>query len=240
MNNNAKFTGFSPEELAAAAYEPEPTLELVEEVKKIICDPAPNYYDYTSTVEWTPSAETLQATQQAQQAQANAGALTLADVKKAKEQLTGTSIKTKEGYYYGYSTAPTTATMTSTPYSTYIIGKDAFYGYGVSLSDPQLDAWMKEITRLEQQLAEAKEIIKQLSGEPGEFIYIHPFDLYELLNSFVIPVSLNVDQDMKDIGHIEINGKKYKQSTSIPAKSEKAKEHFKPKFEYSSVKDLPW
>jgi len=173
------------------------------------------YDDFLTVEDIKKAAASLKAAQQAEQAQVNAklDAATYYSYPSSATMASGSPV---------FTTTPNTVSSFSEPtYQTYVMGKDAVFNtnWGGGLSNPQLDAWMKETHWLKQQLAEAKEIIKQLSGEPGEFIYIHPFDLYELLNSFVIPVSLNVDQDMKDPGYIEINGKKYKQSTMMPITS---------------------
>ena len=168
----------------------------------------------------TLKADDITTEQKAQQDQINAAALSLADIKQMKKQLAGVSIKPHEGQYY--ATPSTVSTASPTPYSTYIMGKDAVFTTGFS-NPYEIQHYQKELAWAKSQIEEYKEIVKQLSGEPGEFIYIHPFDLYELINSFVIPTLLNVNEEMKDNGFIEINGKKYKQSVLIPAKTKNIK-----------------
>ena len=281
MNSNAKFTGFSPEELAAEPETPkEEPVELdattaqfkdsigysdflspedfkspdngqtvggilIAEAEKTakkhkkkskylpasflgsgpnssIADPSGIYYGYVhpeAAKDLKLKPGSLIPVNDLEQAQVNA--------------------KLDAGTYYSY---PSSATMASgTPYQTYIMGKDAVFNW----ADPVTDQYKKEADYWKSQTEEAKEIIKQLSGEPGEFIYIHPFDLYELLNSFVIPVSLNVDSEMKDAGFIEINGKKYKQSVLMPIKSKNsfvdASKYQTPQTQASPVKkEYPW
>lgn len=144
--------------------------------------------------------------------------LSVEDIKKAKESLIAASQKVQQAQINAKIDAANMAAnpiTVTTPYTTYILGKDAYFGYDT----PQLEMHQKEIGWLKAQLEEAVEIIKQESGEPTEFIYIHPFDLYELLNSFVISPVLSISEELSDKGYIEIGGKKYKQSTMMPIKS---------------------
>ena len=62
---------------------------------------------------------------------------------------------------------------------------------------------------------EMKEIIQQLVGNPPKgFEYIHPFDVCEMSQSLEDLISY-------PNGLIEFDGKKYKQSPYIPAKTKK-------------------
>ncbi len=74
-----------------------------------------------------------------------------------------------------------------------------------------------------EELEDAKAIIKQLVEGPGEIEYIHPFDLYEMIEAHqnvecVTDVFVNKKKDSAVI-EIAKTGKKYKQSPLIPAKT---------------------
>jgi hypothetical protein len=74
------------------------------------------------------------------------------------------------------------------------------------------------------ELKDAKAIIKQLTEGPGEIEYIHPYDVYDMLNSAIAEdgmTDIYVDGSM--IIQIAKTGKKYKQSCLIPAKSKNFK-----------------
>ena len=84
----------------------------------------------------------------------------------------------------------------------------------------------KEKDYYKQQLEETRTVIKQLTEgvKPGEVEYIHPYDFAEMINS--VSVSSIIDMGVAR-GYIDVfegpNGKKYKQSPLIPAKSKNFK-----------------
>lgn len=81
----------------------------------------------------------------------------------------------------------------------------------------------KELDYYKDVCKEQKEIIKQLTEGPGEIEYIHPFDMGEILNS---PENQIVDLwKVSGPGNsiVEIEGKKYRQSAFMPAKTKKVR-----------------
>jgi hypothetical protein len=85
-----------------------------------------------------------------------------------------------------------------------------------------------EIEYLKVTVEEQKAIIKQLVDGPGEVEYIHPYDLYEIINNKdVLTTSLSYGMmGSSDSGDITIGpwpGKKYRQSALIPARTKKIK-----------------
>ena len=84
----------------------------------------------------------------------------------------------------------------------------------------------KEKDYYKQQLEETRTVIKQLTEgvKPGEVEYIHPYDFAEMINSVSMISIIDVGVAR---GYIDVfedpNGKKYKQSPLIPAKSKNFK-----------------
>lgn len=83
----------------------------------------------------------------------------------------------------------------------------------------------KQCDYFAERFKEALAVIKQLTEGPGEIEYIHPLDLYDMLETHqneecVTDVFIN-GRKSNDKTAIEIakTGKKYKQSTLIPPKS---------------------
>jgi hypothetical protein len=87
----------------------------------------------------------------------------------------------------------------------------------------------KELDWYREQYRECQAIIKQLVDGPGEFEYIHPFDVAEMFNNAksndFIDVWTTGSHPVDFNGFFEINesGKKYKQSVNIPAKTKNFK-----------------
>jgi len=83
----------------------------------------------------------------------------------------------------------------------------------------------KELDWYKQTFKEAQEVIKQMSGQPPEgFEYIHPWDFAELLmNAEILPEITLVNRATSQPIYEMVNGKRYKQSALIPAKTKKYK-----------------
>ncbi len=82
-----------------------------------------------------------------------------------------------------------------------------------------------EIEYLRTTVEEQKAIIKQLTEGPGEVTYIHPFDLFELVNNLPVSECCALDY-LVDAGDCRIGGyygKVYRQSVLIPSKSKNIK-----------------
>jgi hypothetical protein len=87
----------------------------------------------------------------------------------------------------------------------------------------------KERDWYKEQFKECQAIIKQLVDGPGEFEYIHPFDVAEMFN--IAGGTDFIDVFTKSSYAADTNGcfiwgssgKKYKQSPNIPAKSKNFK-----------------
>jgi hypothetical protein len=83
-----------------------------------------------------------------------------------------------------------------------------------------------EITYLWEQLEECREIIEQLSThEVKDYIFIHPLDLYELMEKCTHSYTIKSIEKGGDI--ITIKGQKYKQTPNIPAKNPIVNKSFK-------------
>lgn len=84
----------------------------------------------------------------------------------------------------------------------------------------------KECDYYKEQCKEYAAVVKQLTEgvKPGEVEYIHPYDFAEMINSVSVISIIDVGVAR---GYIDVfedpNGKKYKQSPLIPAKSKNFK-----------------
>ena len=78
---------------------------------------------------------------------------------------------------------------------------------------------VKERDYYKESFEECRAIIKQLTEGPGEFEYIHPFDIAEMIND------PNSNQIIDPSGLILFpkTRKKYKESVNIPAKTKNIK-----------------
>jgi hypothetical protein len=83
----------------------------------------------------------------------------------------------------------------------------------------------KECDYYKEQCEECKQIIKQLTDGPGEFEYIHPFDVSAMLNDDTSNTYIDIwkSPNQASIFTIGRSGKKYKQSVNIPAKDKRFK-----------------
>jgi len=84
---------------------------------------------------------------------------------------------------------------------------------------------VKERDYYKESFIECQAIIKQLAEGPGDIEYIHPFDMYDILNSTDASEFIDVYTGPKDERTFTLgkSGKKYKQSQFIPAKSKNFK-----------------
>ena len=78
----------------------------------------------------------------------------------------------------------------------------------------------KECDYYKEQCKEYAAVVKQLTEgvKPGEVEYIHPFDVYDLLNTSPVDYVDVIKCREENVFELE-NGKKYKQSVCIPAKT---------------------
>jgi hypothetical protein len=81
----------------------------------------------------------------------------------------------------------------------------------------------KERDYYKESLEECKAVIKQLVEGPGEIEYIHPRDMFDILNSIdVMEFDVNIGPLITDYTSTK-TGKKYRQTPWIPAKSKNIK-----------------
>jgi hypothetical protein len=81
----------------------------------------------------------------------------------------------------------------------------------------------KERDYYKESSKEQQEIIKQLTEGPGEFEYIHPYDVGVLMNNLHVSQLIKFSVHGTDNEFFELDGKKYKQSVFIPAKTKSIK-----------------
>ena len=96
-------------------------------------------------------------------------------------------------------------------------GPDIF-SYG---PDPkkEIEFYKKELDYYQKQLVECREIIEQLfTHKVKDYIFIHPFDLFELIDNEISLLDLTKGGDFKD-QILTIKGKKYKETINIPARN---------------------
>jgi len=81
----------------------------------------------------------------------------------------------------------------------------------------------KEIDYFKGLVKEYEAVVKQLSGQKGEYTYIHPFDMYEIMNDpdcdYVYTIFEKDFHPETGQQVIHCNGKKYIQTTCIPARN---------------------
>ena len=74
------------------------------------------------------------------------------------------------------------------------------------------------------QVNEAVGVIAQLSGtSTADFEYIHPYDLYEIINAEPGPIDVETKTTKSGYQDLVIGEKKYRQSALIPAKTTRFK-----------------
>ena len=84
----------------------------------------------------------------------------------------------------------------------------------------------KELDYYKEISKEQAAIIKQLVDGPGEFEYIHPWDVADLLNELSKNDTIDFYKgyvDFSSVFQLTSNGKKYRQSVHIPAKTKSIK-----------------
>lgn len=77
-----------------------------------------------------------------------------------------------------------------------------------------------EIKYYKSVVEEQKAVIKQLDKGPGEYEYIHPYDLAVLVNDLNSPLlEMYTSRVIEDANVIEIDNKKYIQSAYMPVRT---------------------
>lgn len=81
---------------------------------------------------------------------------------------------------------------------------------------------LREIEYLRDSVKTQTEIINQLTGKPGEYEYIHPFDVADMIEDLTVDEILLIDGSVfSEHNYLIIDGQKYKQSPFIPARTTK-------------------
>ena len=85
----------------------------------------------------------------------------------------------------------------------------------------EIEFYKKELDYYQKQLVECREIIEQLfTHKVKDYIFIHPFDVYDLMNKYTVVDIIKRDDCHGLEGNVlTIKDKKYKQTANIPARN---------------------